>query len=97
MASTDPLCRQEERVGAWIEHLERWDKDGLGAAPTDPVKELARAGIPHRLRHEVYNHLARVHDNKEKHPGLYGQYCARIEASCSAKVPTPLVRRVCPC
>lgn len=77
---------QEERVGAWIEHLERWDKDGLGAAPTDPVKELARAGIPHRLRHEVYNHLARVHDNKEKHPGLYGQYCARIEASCSAKV-----------
>ena len=51
--STNVPTLQEERVGAWIEHLEQWDKEGMGPAPADPVKELARAGIPHKLRREV--------------------------------------------
>ena len=79
---------QEERVGAWISHLEVWDKEGLGPAlrVPEPVKELARAGIPHKLRREVYCHLAGVHEAKRKHNGLFKQYCDEIEIKCTAKV-----------
>lgn len=75
----------EERVAEWTALLTKWYESGI-CTKTDEVVQLARCGVPHRLRKEVYCHLGGVHYAKQKHGSLYRSLCQQAEEKVSPGV-----------